>query len=172
MNAQQAPWDYIRQEVATADASGLLTTTNSNWDERETQGRGKAIGPGAKALLLAFIGDHAADPAALTARIKFSIYRSGGPAHVLGTYDIVIGGQAVVLKPRKITANATAKWADTITEVSQYWIAAPELVGVLANNVALIAVKTYGAAYITAEITALDAGLSLDVLLAPIDELP
>jgi hypothetical protein len=45
-------------------------------------------------------------------------------------------------------------------------------VGVLADNVACIALKTYGAAWITAEITVLGTGLILDVLMAPIMELP
>ena len=172
MNAQQAPWEYIRQEVAAADATGLLDKDNSNWDKRNATGRCKRIPHGAKAILIAFIGDHATDPEDGTATVKLTGYRSGGPAQVIGTYAIGIGGQLVAKKPGKTAANATAKWAETITETSQYWITAPEIVGVLADNVACIALKTYGFSDITAEVTALGTGLTLDVLMAPIDDMP
>lgn len=172
MNAQQAPWEYIREAVAAADSAGLLATTNSNWDERNTKGRCKRIPHGAKALLITFIGDHATNPEDGTATIKFSAYRSGGPAQVIGTYTIVIGGKLVVMKPGRIVANATAKWAESVVGVSEYWITAPEIIGALADNVACLAVKTYGFSDITAEITALSAGIILDVLMAPIDQMP
>ncbi len=42
----------------------------------------------------------------------------------------------------------------------------------LADNVASLIVKTCGAAYVTAEITMLRTGLTLDVPTAPNDELP
>ena len=103
------------------------------------------------------------------------MYRSGGPAQAAQSFDLIVGGQKVLLKPKRSTANATAKWVETITpyaaDPASYWISAPEIVGVKADNAACIAIKTYGAAYVTVEITALSVGLSLDVLMSPVDRM-
>jgi hypothetical protein len=171
MNANQAPWKVLRASVAAADSTGLLTTTNSNWHARP-EARGKAIPQGAQALLITFIGDHASDPEDGTATVKLTAYRSGGPAQVVGTYTVTIGGQKVVTNPVTNVAEATAKYAETIAETSTYWITPPEIVGALADNVACLALKVYGAAFIVAEVTALSAGLTLDILMSPIDQLP
>jgi hypothetical protein len=174
-SANQMAWEYIREAVTAADSTGLLTTTNSNWGARPLT-RGKSIYPGAVAVLIAFIGDHVTDPEDRTATVKLTAHRSGGPAQVIQSFDIIIGGQKVLKKPGRTAANATAKWAESIvpnaTDPASYWISQPEIVGVLADNVACIALKTYGAAWITAEITVLGTGLILDVLMAPIGELP
>ena len=173
MNAQQAAWRALRLAVAAADSTGLLTTTNSNWHARPLT-RGTRVPQGAKALLVAFIGDHVTNPEDGTATVKFTAYRNGGPAQTIGTYTLVIGGQKVILKPTDPTkaANATAKWAETISQTSEYWVSTPQIIGVLADNVACLAIKTYGAAFIVAEVTALSAGLTLDILMAPIDDMP
>jgi hypothetical protein len=171
MNYQRA-WEYIRKGVSAADSTGLLATTNSDWGNREKVNRGHIIPTTAKALLIAFIGDHASDPEDGVATIKLTAYRQGGPAQVIGTYEIVIGGQKVNFRPGYAAATATAKWAETITEDSNYWIVAPQIFGVLADNVACLAIRTYGAAYVTAEVTALGTGITLDVLMSPLDDTP
>ena len=170
MHANQAPWQVLRAGVAAADATGLLTTTNSNWDDRPAT-RGKLIPHGSQAVLLTFMGDHAVDPEDGTATVKLTAYRQNGPAQIVGTYGVTIGGQKVVCNPATGVVEATAKYAETITETSTYWITDPEIVGVLTDNVACLAVKTYGAAFIVAEVTALSAGLTLDVLMSPIDNM-
>ena len=175
MLSTQPSWQYIREAVAAADSSGLLDDTNSDWGNRSEE-RGKAIPSGAKAIILAFIGDHASDPEDGEATIKVSLYRSGGPAQVVQSFDLTVGGQLCNFKPRREDANATAKWVDGIvqnaSDPASYWISTPQIVGVLDDNVACIAIHTYGAAHVTVEVTALDSGLSLDALMAPLGELP
>lgn len=171
----QAQWSYIREAVSSADSSGLLTTTNSNWDAKSTT-RGMPIPAGAQALQLVFIGDHASDPEDKTATVKVTVYDPDGPAMVVQAFDLTVGGQKVLRKPRRSVANATAKWVETIVpsaaDPAHYWFTEPTILGVKTDNVASIAFKTYGAAYMTVEITALAAGLILDVLSRPIDRLP
>jgi len=174
--SSQPSWQYVREAVDTADSGGdLLGTTNSDWGQR-SMARGLDIPGGAKAIILAFIGDHATEPEDGEATIKVSLYRSGGPAQVVQSFDLTVGGQACNFKPRREDANATAKWVDEIvpnaSDPASYWISTPEIVGVLDDNVACIAIHTYGAAHMTVEVTALDSGLSLDVLMAPLGELP
>lgn len=176
MKLAQTPWKPIRTAVATAD-SGPLDASNSDWENRSLT-RGCAITPGTQAVLLSFIGDHATDPATKTATVKVSVYRYGGPAQVVQSYDLVVGDQLVVKKPYEADANATAKWVDEIVaddaDPAAYYVSSansPEIFGVLTNNVAGVAVKTFGAAWITVEITALAAGLILDVLMAEVDGL-
>ncbi len=175
MLSSQPSWQYVREAVAAADSTGLLTTTNSDWGQRSTT-RGLAIPGGAKAVILGFIGDHASNPEDGTATVKISLYRSGGPAQIVQSFDLIVGGQKVNFKPRRADANTTAKWVETITpnatDPASYWISDPVIVGVKADNAACIAVKTYGAAYVTVEITALGTGIILDVLMAPLAELP
>jgi len=171
---QQAPWEFLRESVAAAESSNLIVLQNANWDQRAAQSRGAVIPREAQALLIAFVGDEAAaaDPNDNTATVKFWMYRMGGPAQVVGTYTISIGGQLVVQSPRRATARTNAHWADTIAQTSEYWISTPKITQVVADNVATLYIPTYGAAYITAEVTALGTGLTLDVMMSAINAGP
>ena len=172
MIANQDTWHYLREGVTT-ESSGLLTTTNSDWGYREANSRGHRIPSGARALLFSFIGNHASDPDDGTAQVKFSIHMAGGVAHAVGTYNLVFGDLRCVFKPRKTTATlAKSKYAESIAQVSENWIATPQISGVGTDTCALLAVKTYCAAYVTAEILAVSAGITVDVLMKAINELP
>ena len=173
MNANQAPWRVLRAGISAVD-NPLITTTTGNWDARPLT-KGQPIPHGALALFLAVIGDHVTDPEDSTVTIKFTAFRQGGPAQVIGTYVFTIGGQKVTLHPAAspATASTTMKYAENIAESGvPYWIADPQIVGNLADNMACIALKTYGAAFIAAEVTAIDAGLTVDVIMSPVDNLP
>jgi hypothetical protein len=170
----QAGWQYVRQEVAAADSTNLLGGSNSDWGNREARGRGIPILPGTRGIVLAFIGDHATNPNNGTASVKVSLYRSGGPAQAVQSFDLTVGNQLANYKPTGTTKSTTAKWVDTIipsvATPSNYWLAEPMIFGGLADNVAAIGVKTYGAAFITVEVTALGSGIILDVLMSGIDD--
>jgi len=174
MRPLQTNWEYIRKVVATADSSGLLTTTNSNWEERETQSRGRDIPSGAEAVLISVIGNHASDPDDKTCTIKFSMYRAGGVAQTVGTYVFTIGDLRCINKPRAASASlaALSKWAESISETSNNWIDQPSIECAEADGAAMLKINTYGAAYITAEITSVGAATTFDVLMTPVHKLP
>lgn len=175
MTASQQRFTYIREAVAAADSSGLLTTTNRNWGGR-SQTLGKPIPPDTQALELLFIGDHATDPNNLAATVKVWAYPLDGPAHLVKAFDLTVGQCQVVTKPTGNTAAGTAaRWVDTIApddaDPTNYWADDPYIVGTETDGIASIWFNTYGAAHITVEITALAAGLSLDVLMRPMSGL-
>ena len=172
MITNQATMHYLR-EGAGADSTNLLGATNSDWGYREVNSRGHYIPSGTKALLFSFIGNHATDPDDGTAQVKFSIYMAGGVAHAVGTYNLVFGDLRCNFKPRRTTATAAkSKYAENITQVSENWIATPLISCTGTDTCALIALKTYCAAFITAEILAVSAGITVDVLMKAINELP
>jgi hypothetical protein len=179
MSASQAAWEYVREGAAADGGGTLLGTTNSDWGQRAAQGHGLAIPAHARAILLAFIGNHASDPENGTATVKVTFYRSSGPAQLVQSLDLTFGGQRARFKPRRSTdSGALAKWAENIipsaAAPTSYWISDPVIVGAAAasDNAACVAIKTYGAAYCTVEVTVVSAGITVDVLMAAIDEMP
>jgi hypothetical protein len=171
MLAQQAPPAVLRSGMASADTP--LGVSNSDWGNRPKT-KGKQIDVGTRAVLLSFLMTNASDANNKTAQVRILLYRSGGPAQVVGTYDLTCGNQAVNVKPGTNTAVTTSKWVDTIAvNGTESWIeGATQIVGNLAENVAQLAIKVYGCAFIAIELVSISASTTLDAYIAPIAELP
>jgi hypothetical protein len=174
MIANQSPWLYLREGIGE-EATDLLGATNSDWGSRDANSRGREIPSETRALLFSFIGNHATNPDNALAQVKLSMYMAGGVALVVGTYNLIFGDLRCVYKPRRYTDGATgakSKYAEDIAEVSQNWIATPQISGNGTDTCAILAVKTYCAAYVTAEILSVGTGITVDVLMKAINELP
>ena len=152
-------------------ATGTTPTkwTNSSVIEELGTERGRMIPPKTKTLYLAWIMSHASATNNKTATVKLWSYRLGGPALLIGTYDLVCGNMDVVKEPwNGGKATTTKKYVDTITlNAAGNWYSAPEVVGgVVADNLCLLALYAYGDAYILCEVTALDTGVTLDTIVS------
>ena len=165
-DVRQDGWDYIRKVVSAADTD-TLGATNSDWGQRKTYSHGTEIPTNTEAILVSVIGNHASDPDDGTVSIKFYMYRSGGVAQVVGTYAFTFGDLRVNLKPKDSTQQgAKSKWAESATETSQNWISRPEIVGSGTDTCVMLKIPTYGAAYVAAEVTAITAAHTADVLMS------
>lgn len=163
---RQDGWEYIRKVVSAVDTD-VLSVSNSDWGQRAQYSHGREIPTDTEAVLISVIGNHATDPNAGTCSIKFSMYRSGGPAVTVGTYAFTIGELAVNLKPRDATQQGEkSKWAESATETSANWLTPPEIVASGTDGCVMIKIPTYGFAYITAEVTAITASHTVDILMS------
>jgi hypothetical protein len=164
--ATQDGWEYIRKVVAAADSS-TLGATNSDWGQRKAYSHGQEIPSGTEAVLISLIGNHATDPDDGTCSVRFYMYRNGGPAQLVGTYAFVFGDLRCNLKPRDSTQQgAKSKWAESATLTSQNWISTPLIVGSGTDTCVMLKIPTYGFAYITAEVTAITASHTVDILMS------
>jgi hypothetical protein len=165
---KQNGYEYIRKVVSAADSS-TLGATNSDWGQRAAYSHGIDIPSGTQAVLISVIGNHASDPDDGTASVKFYMYRSGGPAQLVGTWQFTIGDLRCNLKPRDSTQQgAKSKWAESATLTSQNWISTPLIVGSGTDTCVVLKIPTYGYAYITAEVTAITAAHTVDILMSAV----